>query len=305
MNLPFCAIAYLLTSDRLKQLPRHDRPHRLDLTGALLMVGAAIALMLALTWGGRRLPWASWPIAALFAGSAALWAMFAVRNMTAREPFIPLAVLRDRTVRVGTATAFFGIGAVIALTIFLPLYAQVALGLSVSDSGLTIIALQGAATLTSLGGGRLMARLARYKLVPVVSILVAIAAFSVLALMPGDLSPAAALALIALAGLGVGPMFPFTIVIVQNAVALHQLGIATGSMNFFRALGGTFIVTGFGAMVLAGAPPVRGLAANAVLDRAQALGNFSLMFAATALCLVIALGFVLCAEERPLRGQQT
>src|SRR6202048_945669 len=54
LNLPLCALAYVLTHNVLQELPRHERPHRLDLLGAVLMVGAAIPLMLALTWGGGR-----------------------------------------------------------------------------------------------------------------------------------------------------------------------------------------------------------------------------------------------------------
>ena len=67
INLPLCALAFLLTHNVLRQLPRHDRPHKLDVLGATLMVGAAIALMLALTWGGRRYPWGSTQIVALLA----------------------------------------------------------------------------------------------------------------------------------------------------------------------------------------------------------------------------------------------
>src|SRR5229473_6539042 len=146
MNLPLCGLAFLLTHSVLRRLPRHDRPHKLDVLGAALMVGAAIALMLALTWGGRRYGWGSLQILALFAASVALWVMFAWRVMGAIEPFIPLSVLRDGATRAGTAVAFFAIGMVIAITIVLPLYAQLALGLSVSESATTIIALQGAAT---------------------------------------------------------------------------------------------------------------------------------------------------------------
>src|SRR5260370_34000084 len=90
--------------------------------------------------------------------------------MTAEEPFIPLAVLRDGATRVGTAAAFFAIGMAIALTIVLPLYAQLALGLSVGESGSTIIALQGAATLTSIIGGRLPVRLPHYNRVPLLGL---------------------------------------------------------------------------------------------------------------------------------------
>ncbi len=157
-NLPLCALAFFLTHNVLRRLPRHDRPHRLDLIGGVLMVGAAIVLMLALTWGGRRYAWVSPPTLLLLAVSATLWALFAWRMTTAAEPFIPLSVLHDGAMRVGTTVAFFAVGAVIALTIMLPLYAQLALGLSVTGSAWSIIALQGAATITSMIGGRLLVR---------------------------------------------------------------------------------------------------------------------------------------------------
>jgi MFS family permease len=301
-NLPLCGLAFLLTHNVLLRLPRHDRRHELDLLGAALMVGAAIALLLALTWGGRRYGWASPQILALFVASATLWILFAWRVMTAKEPFIPLSVLRDGAMRVGTAAAFFAVGVVIALTIVLPLYGQLALGLSVSESAWTIIALQGAATLTSIVGGRLLVRFVHYKRVPLVGLLLSVAALVPLAIAPTGFSPAAALGLIALVGLGLGPTFPFTVVVVQNAVALHQLGVATGTMNFFRALGSTFIVSAFGAIVLAGAPVVRGMSAGAVLAGTDAAEAFRWVFAAAILCLAVALSCILALEERSLRG---
>ena len=98
MNLPLCALAYLLTHNVLRRLPRHDRPHDLDVLGAALMVGAAMALMLALTWGGRRYPWVSPQILLLLAGSAGLWALFALRVMQrarAVHPALGAARRRD------------------------------------------------------------------------------------------------------------------------------------------------------------------------------------------------------------------
>lgn len=301
-NLPLCGLAFLFTHNVLQRLPRHDRWHSLDVLGMVLMVGAAIALMLALTWGGRRYAWGSPQILALLIASITLWALFAWRVMAAEEPFIPLSVLRDGATRVGTMTAFFAVGVVIALTIVLPLYAQLALGLSVSESAWAIIALQGAATVTSVVGGRLLVRFTHYKRIPLVGLLLSIAALVPLAIAPTGLSSWAALGLIALVGLGLGPTFPFTVVVVQNAVALHQLGVATGTMNFFRALGSTFIVSCFGAIVLAGAPVVRGLSAGAVLAGVDAAEAFRWVFAATIGCLVVALASILALEERPLRG---
>ena len=116
LNLPLCAAAYLLTHNVLRALPRHDRPHELDLLGAVLMVGAAVALMLALTWGGRRYGWASPEILALVRHlGCAVGLVRLARDDAQQEPFIPLSVLRDGAMRVGTGAAFFAVGAVIAL----------------------------------------------------------------------------------------------------------------------------------------------------------------------------------------------
>ena len=65
INLPLGLLAFLMTNSVLKRLPRHERPHRLDLIGATLMLLATIALLLALTWGGTRYAWASPQIAGL------------------------------------------------------------------------------------------------------------------------------------------------------------------------------------------------------------------------------------------------
>jgi MFS family permease len=302
INLPLCALAYVFSHNVLQRLPRHERPHELDVLGAVLMLGAAIPLMLALTWGGRRYAWSSPELIVLFAVSSVLWALFAWRVMTAGEPFIPLAVLRDGAIRVGTIAGFFVVGMVIALTIVLPLYAQTALGLSVSASAWAIVALQGGATLTSVVGGRLLVRFTHYKRVPLVGLALSIAGLAPLAAAPTGFSPVAAIALIALVGFGLGPTFPFTVVVVQNAVAVHELGVATGAMNFFRALGAAFIVALFGAIVLAGVPVMRGMPVATVLAAPDAGEAFRYVFAAAILCLVIALVSILALQERPLRG---
>ena len=76
INLPMGLLALWMTDRALRKLPRHDRPHKLDVLGALLMVCAAMALMLAMTWGGTRYGWASAPILGLLAGSVVLWVLF-------------------------------------------------------------------------------------------------------------------------------------------------------------------------------------------------------------------------------------
>ncbi len=85
INLPMGLVALILTDRALRRLPRNDRPHRLDLAGAGLMVAAALALLLALAWGGVRYPWTSPIILGFFAASAALWLAFACWQASSRS----------------------------------------------------------------------------------------------------------------------------------------------------------------------------------------------------------------------------
>src|ERR1700688_3302004 len=76
INLPLGVAALLMTNRALKRLPRHERPHRLDIFGAALMVAAAVALLLALSWGGSHYGWGSAPILGLLGLSTLMWGLF-------------------------------------------------------------------------------------------------------------------------------------------------------------------------------------------------------------------------------------
>jgi MFS family permease len=304
INLPLGAVALVMTERALRCLPRNDRPHRLDLLGAALMVGAALSLMLALAWGGTHYPWLSWRIFTLLASSAALWLLFGVRLLTAREPFIPLAVLHGRVTSTITCAAFFSIGAIIGVTIYMPLYCQTVLGVSASLSGLALIAFMGGATLGSLVSTRVIVRLTHYMRVPMGGLVIAIAALAVLAADSAGLTLGEVVGLLLVLGCGLGPMYPVSTIVMQNAVKPHQLGTATGTLNFFRTLGGAIVVAIFGAIVLAGVSDVRGTITPGKIAVAHGdlASAFHWVFIAAAVCLGISLISLLAVEERPLHG---
>jgi MFS family permease len=54
LNVPLGLAAAVLIHLHLARIPRHERKHKLDLLGAALMMGSAIPLLLALTWGAAR-----------------------------------------------------------------------------------------------------------------------------------------------------------------------------------------------------------------------------------------------------------
>ncbi len=304
INLPMGLGALIMTERALRRLPRNDRPHQLDVIGATLMVGAALALMLALAWGGTHYRWTSPQIIVLVAASAVLWVLFAVRLLTAREPFIPLTILRGRVTSTITCAAFFSIGTIIGLTIYMPLYFQTVIGISASASGLALIAYMGGATVGSLLAARLMMRLTHYMRVPIVGLLVAVAVLLGLAARPAGVTLRELAPLLFVLGCGIGPMYPVSTIVMQNVVKPHQLGTATGTLNFFRTLGGAIVVALFGAIVLGG---VGEAGAGTTLEKLAAGHNdlapaFHWVFIAAALCLAVSFFCLLLVEERPLHG---
>jgi EmrB/QacA subfamily drug resistance transporter len=304
INLPLGAAALVMSERALRQLPRNERPHQLDVIGAILMVAAGLSLMLALAWGGTHYPWRSPLIVGLLAGSSMLWGLFAARLLTAREPFIPLTILRDRVTSTITCAAFFGVGTIIGVTIYTPLYCETVLGLSASSSGLALIAFMAGTVVGSLTAARLMVRLAHYMRVPLAGLLFAVLALGVLAADPANQSIARLVFLLFVLGCGVGPMYPMSTIVMQNAVKPHQLGTATGTLNFFRTLGGAIIVAAFGAIVLGSG--VDGAAITTPERLAAAHGDlaptFRWVFIAAVICLAVAFASLLAVEDRPLHG---
>jgi EmrB/QacA subfamily drug resistance transporter len=308
INVPLGAVALIMTYRALQKLPRHERPHKLDIVGAALMVVAAIVLMLAMTWGGSRYPWASWQVVAMIAASVVAWGLFALRLATADEPLIPPSVLREPVVMRIVVAAFFSIGAIIGLSIYVPLYLELVLGASPSVSGTALIAFTAGTVIGAFAAGRSLGRHRHYKYLPMAGLAIGIVSLAAMAAMPTGLMLAGVSGLLFLAGAGIGTMYPVSTVLIQNAVLPHQFGVVTGTLNFFRLLGGTIIVAALGAIVLTKVDASGGLVALDLLAKsgvqpdADFASVFSWVFIAAALCLTIALVCLAGIEERPLRG---
>ena len=311
INLPMGLLALWMTDRALKKLPRHDRPHKLDVLGRAADgargagadagddAGAATRYRL----GARRRSWAC-SRRRRCCGCCSCCASRARRSRSFRS-----SMLRAPIVGATAAAGFFSVGVIIGLTIFMPVYFELVLGFSPSGSGTALIVFLAAATVGSFIAGRLMVRLTHYKLVPV-------GGHAARHRHAGGVRLAARRA-VAARGLraarrsaapGSGVMYPVTTTIVQNSVAPHQLGTATGALNFARQLGGAIIVAAFGTIVLGGIDTGgHGLTLEMLRGGAHVAGaDFALLFrwlfAAGAVFLAAGLVAVLVIEERPLRG---
>jgi MFS family permease len=297
-NVPLCLIAVALALTVLRRLPRYDRPHRLDVIGAVLIMAASSSFMLALNLGGVRYPWLSLPVLALAACAVLLGSAFVVRLLTAIEPLIPISILSDPASRLAILSNCFGWGSIIALNIFLPMYLQTVLRWSATDSGLSLVILM--VTLNASAGlsSQVIGRVKHYKALPTACLVLAVAAVIALALSASAMTPLKFQIILFLIGVGFGPTAPLTQVALQNTVAVRHLGTAVGTMNFGRTLMGSVLVAVFGAVVLAGVHGPAGEGARTLTGTSAS--TFAEVFFATAGTLSIALLALIRLEEKPL-----
>jgi predicted MFS family arabinose efflux permease len=236
--------------------------------------------------------------------SGLAWLMFVARLLTAPEPLIPMSVLSDQVVFTATLAACFAMGTFIALTIYVPIYLEGALGLTASQSGLALVPLMLGTVTGATLSGRSMIYFKHYKRLPLVMMVIAILCCATLAAYTRDMPAVAMEGLFLMISVGLGTILPLSTIVIQNAVPPHQLGTALATMNFFRQLGGALIVAAFGTIVLGGLGQgpgshdmeslVRGV------DAAALAHTFRLVFAAADLGLILALGFLAMMEPRPL-----
>jgi EmrB/QacA subfamily drug resistance transporter len=305
INLPLGFIALGMTSSVLRREVFRPRKHRLDVIGALLMMSAAIALLLALSWGGRRFEWISPQTGALLLTSTILWGLFVWRLVATPEPFLPLAVLGNPVVRCATLAGACNMGTLVGMTIFVPLYFEVVLHLSASQSGMALIPLMAATVTFSTITGRLMTHMVHYKRVSLIGLSISILSLVPLAIWPVSMPIVLVLLLLLIIGAGLGTVFPVSTVCMQNAVVRSQMGIATGAANFFRALFSALVVAVLGAIVLGGLGGVAGMSVEMLARTASAPDlayAFRFVFIACALVLSFGMAFLISMEERPLQG---
>jgi hypothetical protein len=181
------------------------------------------------------------------------------------------------------------------------MYLQSVMGLSPAEAGLSLVVFMVALNTSAGLNGQVLGRVRRYKLLPVLGLLVSIAAVASLAWRAGAMTTLSLELTLILIGVGFGPLPSLTAVAMQNVVARHQLGISVGTMNFSRNLYATMLIAVFGAIVLAGTPAGQALGGALQAGAGQGAEAFGRVFFAAAASMSIALIALLAMEEKPLQ----
>jgi EmrB/QacA subfamily drug resistance transporter len=300
VNLPLGVLALAGLAMRLPAPPVEGQRRPLDVAGAALLAGATSAFMLTCILGGERYSWGSGPILALIAATAVLSGALLAKERRAPDPIVPFHLLRTRAVAVASAALFLGTAALFAVTVFVPLFLQTAAGATPTEAGLLLIPAMLGITLSTTLSGRRMARTGRYKRFPIAGLALMTAALVLLAAFADEASPVATGIALAVFGLGFGMVTQILVVAVQNSVERRELGVATATTGFFRALGGAIGAAVLGAVFAAQAGTHASETAATAL-RNDVIDGVQAVFIVAAPLAALALLIVLCLPELPLK----
>ena len=306
INLPLGIAALVLLIPRMNRIPSHHRKRKVDWAGGVLLMSSAVVLMLVLTWGGTRFSWLSPTILAMIGSALALALLFGWRALNTDEPFLPLGLMGGSVVPYAMAAGGCALGAMVGLTVHLPLYYDVVYHLTASEAGLALIPIAATSVLGAALAGRGMGRTKHYKRIAIFGSATGAIIAAILAIVT-PLPLWLLLVALALMAIGLGTVFPVTVVSTQNAVLRTQIGTVTGALNFFRALMTSFTVAAFTTIMLMSLGTnisISGEHASATSPIAVAdmVNGFRYVFAAAAVLLGLASVCLMVMEERPLEG---
>ena len=249
INLPI-GLAALAVISSVLHLPTVRRSHRIDVEGAVLLVLGVTCLLLSLVWGGTEYPWSSPMIIGLaLSGAVAMVAFVVWEAGSAVEPILPMRLFANPIFSLSAAMSFVIGAALFGAVIFLPLFLQVATGLTATNSGLFLLPLTAGIVTASVGSGRIITRTGRYRAWPIGGLALATVGMALLSVMQADTPLVLSSLYMVVLGLGVGAVMQVTLLVVQNGVDHRELGVATSAVQFFRQMGGSFGVAAFGAIM--------------------------------------------------------
>jgi EmrB/QacA subfamily drug resistance transporter len=299
VNLPVGFAAFAGLRLRLPAAPVQPPAHRLDAVGAALLAAATSTFMLACIQSGGRL--------ALIVATFALSGALVVQERRAADPIVPLALLRTRTVALVSVALFLATAALFSVTVFVPLFLQITTGATPTEAGLLLVPAMLGITASTTVSGRRIARTGRYKRFPVAGLALMTAALVLLAMVAGDPSRTTVGVALVVFGLGFGMVTQVLVVAIQNAVERRELGVATATAGFFRALGGAVGAAVLGAVFTAhaGASATEGGGAGlAGVVRGDVIAGVQAVFLVAAPLAALALLAVLALREVPLATRE-
>ena len=238
---------------------------RLDYAGTSVFFASTVAVLLALSIGGREVSWTSPALVALACFGVAGFVLLRKVELKAPDPLISPELMEDPVIwRASLAVLLFA-AVLFGLIVELPVFFQIALRTSATLSGLLLIPLTLAQVAVSTATGLRISTTGHPRTSMAAGLSIVTVAFFVLA-AGIQLGPVFIGLLTFLIGAGLGSTMPAAQTMVQWASGAQRLGVGTALVSFSRTIGGV-MGTALASAVLLGMLQVLDPNARDILSR--------------------------------------
>ncbi len=239
INVPIGLIALGIVL-RFLHLPKTERYSvRIDWWGATTVIMALVPLLL-VAEEGRQWGWGSaGAIACYVIGVAGIISFILVERAMKDDALIPLKLFRSPTFSMATIIGVFVGFGMFGAMLTLPLYLQLVLGSTPTESGFQTLPMILGLMISSIASGQIIARTGRYRQFPILGTAFLSGGFFYLTFLRYDSSYWFLAGAMLMIGLGLGQLMQTLTIASQNSVGLRDMGVATSASTFFRQIGGT------------------------------------------------------------------
>ncbi|TVY75315.1 putative efflux pump gsfJ [Fusarium oxysporum f. sp. cubense] len=217
---------------------------QMDFVGVALVMGAIIAYILALQYGGQTHPWKSGVVVGLLVGFVLITIAFAVWEYTQGDrAMLAPGLIRDRHIWTSSALALLLAGPYFLAIYYLPIYFQSIDGTSPTTSGIRNLPLILTITIATISSGAFISMTGIAA--PIIPAGAAIATVAAGLLYTLDIGSSASkwIGYQVLGGVGWGLSLQIPIIIGQATSSPETLSSVTAIILFFQTIGGAFFVS--------------------------------------------------------------
>lgn len=244
VNVPLGIIA-LYVVWRTLHLQSTRRHARVDWMGATALIVALVPLLTVLEQG-REWGWGSTLSVLCFATAVmGVIAFVIIESKMQADALIPLSIFKIRAASVTILASVIVGMAMFGGMMVLPLYMQIVHDATPMESGFMMLPMVLGLMIASTMSGLVTSKTGKIRIFPVFGSLIMAGSLLLLSTINADTELLHVMLIMALLGFGIGNCMQPLLIILQNAVAPQQIGVATSSATFFRQIGGTIGVAIF------------------------------------------------------------
>ncbi|SDZ14341.1 MDR family MFS transporter [Tessaracoccus flavus] len=237
ISLPV-GLAALVIVVRHLHVPELSIPAKIDYAGISTMTVGVSSTLLGISLGGAT-GWLTPQVLLLLGVGVTFVVAFVLIERKAEEPIVPLPLFRNSVFTVSTVAAFFMNMGMMAVLIYIPVYAQGVLRMTATESGLILMPMNVVLFAIGIVVGNLITKTGHYKEFAVAGGVFQIVGALLMLRLDAASSGLEVVVSTGVLGFGYGLAFQIYMLAVQNAVQRRDLGTATSSLQFFRNIGNT------------------------------------------------------------------